>query len=481
MASWKQQIRRLASRLTSMERAELWDRSRQATAQRWDVLLFKVGHQWASGLRPGPPSRRGRFFFDPEAVPQLVALLRERLPELAEAIVARAERILEHRFDLLGFEDLNYGSVIDWHLDQVHGKSAPRQAAFRVKYLDFEQVGDAKVTWELNRHQHLVVLAKAYLLTGEERFAKEIFAQWYSWQEQNPYPIGINWASSLEVAFRSLSWLWVRALLEGNPVMPAKFRSDLTRALALSGRHIERYLSTYFSPNTHLLGEAAAIFCIGTACPEAIRSGHWRELGWRVVAQEARTQVRDDGFYFEQSAYYHVYALELFLQCGLLAEKDDAPPSAEYAGTVERMCSALALLSRTGITASFGDDDGGRVVDGDRNRAENLTEPLAVAAVVLGRGDFQYLAPGLNEDVILLLCAEGVEQFDALKVVAPRLFSTAMEPSGFYLMASAEPVPQQLVLDAGPQGAGPGGHGHADALSAELLNDGRMLRQDPRW
>jgi hypothetical protein len=461
-----------------MERAELWDRLRQATMQRWDALLAKAGRRQPSGLRPVPSGRTGRFFIDPGSVPQLIALLRDRLPEQAAAIVVRAGRILEHRFDLLGFEDLDYGRAIDWHLDRVHGKRAPRQAAFRVKYLDFEQVGDAKITWELNRHQHLPVLAKAYLLTGDERFAKEIFAQWYSWQEQNPYPMGINWTSALEVAFRSLSWLWVRALLQDNPVVPAAFQADLNRALVLHGRHIERYLSTYFSPNTHLLGEAAALFCIGTSCPEAVRSEHWRGLGWRVVEQEARKQVRADGFYFEQSAYYHVYAFEFFLQCGLLAAKSDTPPPAEYAATVERMGSALALLSQTGITASFGDDDGGRVLDGQRNRAENLTEPLATAAVVFGRGDFKYLARGLSEELIWLLGAEGVEQFEALKPDRPQLSSTALEASGLYLMASAEPVPQQLLLDAGPHGAGAAGHGHADALSAQILYDGRVLLQD---
>jgi hypothetical protein len=188
--------------------------------------------------------------------------------------------------------------------------------------------------------------------------------------------------------------------------------------------------------------------------------------------------VRADGFYFEQSAYYHVYALEFFLLCGLLAAKNDAPPSAEYAATVERMCSALALLSQTGITASFGDDDGGRVLDGQRNRAQNLTEPLATAAVVFGRGDFKYLAKGLNEDVIWLLGAEGVEQFDSVKSSAPQLSSAALEASGFYVMSSAEPVPQQLVLDAGPHGAGAAGHGHADALSAQLLYGGHVLLQD---
>src|SRR5450432_4454441 len=100
MASWQHRIRRLAS----MQRAELYDRSRQAASLRWDALLAKVGQRRSSGLRTGGADRPGRFFFDTQDVPHLVALLRERLPGQADGIVRRAERILEHRFDLLGFE-----------------------------------------------------------------------------------------------------------------------------------------------------------------------------------------------------------------------------------------------------------------------------------------------------------------------------------------------------------------------------------------
>jgi hypothetical protein len=49
--------------------------------------------------------------------------------------------------------------------------------------------------------------------------------------------------------------------------------------------------------------------------------------------------------------------------------------------------------------------------------------------------------------------------------------------SGFYLMTDAESE-QQLVIDAGPLGAGSGGHGHADALSVWLVRKGRSLLRD---
>ncbi len=472
-------LRQRIQRMVSMDRAEFQGRSRQYASQRLDAARHWLGHDWKENLRPAASQPVGRFFFDAESVPRIIAILRDRLPVQAEAIVQQAERILQHRFDLLGYQGVNYGPAIDWHLDKIHDKRASRTFAYRVKYLSFPEVGDSKVTWELNRHQHLVVLAKAYLLTGEERFAREIVEQWYDWQKQNPYPIGINWASSLEVAFRSFSWLWLRALLQGSPVVPAAFWEDMSHALGVSGRHLERYLSTYFSPNTHLLGEAMALFYIGTLCPEIQHAGEWRDLGWRIMIEESRTQVREDGFYFEQSVYYHVYALEFFLQCGLLAARNDLEIPADYTRIVEKMCDALALLSRTGIPARSGDDDGGRLFDGQRNRAEHLTDPLATGAAVFGRGDFKLIAGGLREDMVWLLGPEGVRQFDELKSKAPSLASASLPASGFYCMSSADPVPQQLIVDAGPQGAGSGGHGHADALSIQLLYGDQVLLQDP--
>jgi hypothetical protein len=461
-----------------MDSRELFDRLRQQLSACADLLRYRSGHDFAGDTGIEKDGVLGRFFFRTAEVPSLCALLKWVFPSQGDAIVVQAEKTCRHQFDLLGHESLQYGDAIDWHLDVVHGKRGPGKPWFKVKYLDFEEVGDSKITWELNRHQHFVILAKAYWLTGDDKFAREIFGQWTHWHKENPYPIGMNWASSLEVAYRSLSWIWTFFLLRECPLFTADLRQQWQRALGLNGRHIANYLSTYFSPNTHLLGEAAALFFLGALFPNFRPAKQWRERGWKILVDGARTQVREDGFYFEQSTYYHVYALDLFLHARILAGLNGISIPPEFDESLQKMLNALLLLGRAGISPSIGDDDGGRLFDPRRNRQEHLLDPLATGAVLYGRGDFKVVAAAPREETLWLLGAKGLDEFESLPRVEPELNSAALASSGFYLMADAESA-RQLLIDAGPLGAGNGGHGHADALSVCLIQNGRNLLMDP--
>src|SRR5579872_2627542 len=109
-------------RLLSMNREEIADRIRQRIQARVDVLRYNVGGKFVPRMELGATYDLPRFFFVPEAVPHLCARLREMFPADAKEIVDRAERICLHRFDLLGYEALDYGPKIDWHCDRVHGK-----------------------------------------------------------------------------------------------------------------------------------------------------------------------------------------------------------------------------------------------------------------------------------------------------------------------------------------------------------------------
>src|SRR5258707_4883919 len=466
-------------RLAGMGWDELRVRAHQHVAKHWDLAVGRIGSHLPREEYCTSSGSSGRFFFGCDDVPILLDFLREQLPEVVEDITARAERICNHRFELLGYQAVDYGKEIDWHLDAVHGKRAPCSPWFRIRYLDFDQVGDAKIIWELNRHQHLVVLAKAYRLTGKVRYARELFQQWYHWQDQNPYGMGINWSSSLEVAFRSLSWIWISQLLHGCSAVPKEFPSDIGRALMVNARHIERFLSTYFSPNTHLLGEGVGLFFIGAMNARSPRARRWQEHGWQIVLQEAQRQVQPDGMHFEQSIYYHAYALDFFLHARTLAQVNGISIPPAFDQTAERMLRIVAVLANAGPLPHLGDDDGGRVFNPHRNSAEHLTDPLASGAVLFNNGDFKSAAGRICEETVWLLGIEGAKQVESLRARSQTAASIVLPSNGTYTICSSSPVAQRLVVDAGPQGSGRAGHGHADALSVQLAVGGHPLLIDP--
>src|SRR5580700_3852762 len=152
MKSQSQWARRMA-RLRSMSASEIADRVRQAAMAGADAWRLSRGHDFAAAVTSESLGACGDFFFDAAQFPSLLGLLNQRFPSISREIVLRAEQVLSHRFDLLGYENLDFGADIDWHLDAVHGKRAPLKPWCKVKYLDFEEVGDSKITWELNRHQ----------------------------------------------------------------------------------------------------------------------------------------------------------------------------------------------------------------------------------------------------------------------------------------------------------------------------------------
>lgn len=472
-------IRHWKRRIRQMQSDELLERARQEILKRADAARRRVGVDFTKHDRAKTLSTRGKFFFAPESVDSILGLIRRRLPGRAEEVIQEANRICRRQFDLLGYAELDYGNskdeLIDWHCDAVHGKQSPRRPFFRVRYLEYDECGDSKVIWELNRHQHLVTLAKAFRLTGDLGYLSEALRQQRDWMSQNPYPIGINWASSLEVSLRCLSWLWTYHIVCGLSGVP-DFRPEWLRGLALHGRHIERYLSTYFSPNTHLLGEAVGLFFLGVLCPELAPAQRWKALGWKLILQQCERQVWADGFHFEQSTYYHVYALDLFLHAQVLATMNGIHVPPEFGDKVEKMLSALSLLGRCGPPPRFGDDDGGRLFDPHRNRSEHLLDPLATGAVLFHRGDFKGGAGGLREETLWLLGEEGVRDWDRLQATPVEHESRVLPEAGYYMLTGQD---TQLTMDAGPLGALSGGHGHSDALSICLQSHGRSLLIDP--
>ena len=226
-------------------------------------------------LPPFSRARETQLFAPPSAV---VDSLRGTV--WAAQLIALAEQILARRFPLLGYT-VELDRDVRWRRDPVHRIETGRRYFRFLPYLDAARVGDHKIVWELNRHQHLVVLAQAWRLTGRREFLEDLTGLLDSWFEQNPYGRGINWVSALEVAFRALSWMWIDHLAGAD--LPARAASRLQGGLFQHASHLERNLSIYFSPNTHLLGEALALYALGRYFPACLRDSagpNWDACTW---------------------------------------------------------------------------------------------------------------------------------------------------------------------------------------------------------
>ncbi len=402
---------------------------------------------------------------------QVVAGLRGS--EFERDVVALAQSIRQHRFPLLGIT-VDTGPEIQWRRDYVSSKETSPRYFRRIPYLDAGITGDHKLIWELNRHQHLVVLAQAYLFTEDQGLMDELVAQLESWFTQNPFQTGINWASSLEVAFRALSWVWVYNMV-GHRMEPA-FAARFLEHLYLHGRHIENNLSVYFSPNTHLLGEAVAMHALGTVFPQFPHAGRWEQLGGEVVEEQMERQVREDGSHFEQSTYYHVYALDMFVFHAVLK-----PPSPAYRDKLARMADYLhALLGPARMLPLFGDDDGGRFFHPFGRHDCFGRASLATCSLLLKRSDWEHETADLHPQAAWWLGDCGPSS--GRGKWASRLFPDA----GLAVLCRGD---IQIVMDGGPFGPWGSGHSHSDTLSLTarvgdheiLIDPGTYTYTDPLW
>jgi hypothetical protein len=440
-------------------------------------------HIRATSLLPSHFAGRKQptFYWSLSEKSQIVNSYKTEFPNAVRKTLCDAEAICEHRFRIFAYPEVSCGAHIPWRKDLIHQTESGLEHFARYPILDVNRVGDTKVVWEINRHQHFITLCLAYLFSGEERFAEECLSEWEDWLETNPYLRGINWASSLEVAFRCWSWTWMFYLLLGSPSLTGARIGRLTRELSRSARFIANNLSVYFAPNTHLLGEGFSLFTVGLLFPELKGAKAWQELGKQILVEQIMKQVREDGSHFEQSLFYHRYAVEFFLCAGILARRNQIPFPPVYDARLETMLEFLTHTAwPTGRHPSIGDSDGGRLIPFGSFESEDHRSVLSTAALYFSRGDFKKAAGGLNEQTLWLLGSEAVSEARKLSESSPKDASRTFHDAGVVSMRSDWSTDAKFMLfDAGPQGMGASAHGHGDSLSVVCAANGVEWLIDP--
>ncbi|HBE41403.1 MAG TPA: hypothetical protein DDW27_09400 [Bacteroidales bacterium] len=312
-------------------------------------------------------------------------------------------------------------------------------------------VPDNEWVWQLNRMYFWDAMAKAYMHTGDEKYAEEWCNQLIDWTKKNPNDGKHAYAwRSIEAGIRGQSWTGLYQHFIGSP----HFTPEVLVAFLNSCYDHATYLMTQYRTGSNWgLMEAEGLAFIAVTFPEFKDSGKWREEAFRRLNAEINIQVYPDGYQRELAIGYHIGCINWFLRTPNLARmngiNDEFPDS--YLKVVEKMCEVpMKLTFPDGTSTQFGDSWTGK--------PGQYYERLREWATMFDRKDFLYVASEGREGVI------------------PDSTAWAYPYSGFYSMRSGwDKDAICLVLKCGPDG---GGHCQPDNGTFALYAGGRDLMPD---
>lgn len=399
-------------------------------------------------------------------------------PGSAEKILHRAEKAMAYKVDLMGSGEIFLGEEIRWAEDYKTGNSWPNQYFNHFNYNNPELPSDVKFPWELSRLQWLIPVAQAYLLSGDEKYAAFVRKILEHWIENNPYAHSINWACTMEVAIRLVSWVWFFKTLGKSKAWADKtFQFNFLKILYLHGDFTERHIEKSDINGNHYTADAAAMVFIGLFFRGSKNANRWHNEGWKILENEIMVQVFEDGVDFEASVPYHRLVQELFLYSAIYRLNLGYEVSEKYRLRLRNMVSfTKAYTKKNGSVPLWGDADDARTIPFGDQGLNDHRYLIPVFGYTFGNEEMINGYKASLSEIFWILGPEAATLIKAKRKLKTTDKSMAFEKGGFFIMKNEE---DHVFIDCGPIGlAGRGGHGHNDILSFEAMLAGQPIVSD---
>jgi hypothetical protein len=382
---------------------------------------------------------------------------------------------------------LNYsGNEINWHSDIFSGKSFP--LIFSKKINIRKDTGlSAKNVWEVNRLQFLVHIALNYHHTGDTEYLNQFIGIMSSWIDNNPYLIGINWHSNIEINIRLINWYFCWEILDAGKLIKQnpQFEKFVLRKWIPSIYQHCKYSynnpSRFSSANNHLIAEYSGLF-IASSKWKFKESGSWMKYAVKGLEKEIVAQ-HSNGVNKEEAAEYIQFITDFFLLSFVIGEKTNNHFSKTYVRTLKSIFEyILAFTDIKGNYPNYGDGDDGKVVSFEAEKHfNNFISLLTSASIIFRDSKFKLGTTSFDLKNQILFGNPGKEIFESLPQNVKSRSSVFYTKEGHHIFRNQTNGKEiYLHFNAAPLGyLSLAAHGHADALSFILNINGHFIMVDP--
>lgn len=251
-----------------------------------------------------------------------------------EHLVEDAEQVMNRT--IYGY---TFPGEIDWHFNPTDG-----------------QAHDNEWSWSLYRFIYWQPLARAYAVTGDERYPAEALSELKGFLRAWPLADFLKDEAAYIAAHQYPSYPWrhietaMRLYTAFIPCMVA-FRESA--AFDLEGwsvflgavREHADYLVTHYTnhekSSNWLTMETSALLQCGIMFPELTGSREWFRRGYQRVMHELRYSFDNDGVHMERTSIYHMVASIAYMQATRLCELNGIPVAPYAKDTLNRACEFI--------------------------------------------------------------------------------------------------------------------------------------------
>ncbi len=394
--------------------------------------------------------------------------IRENYPQLVDPIIAAADEIRAG--------------------DISHGPYVLRVEGDEIKWLE-NPTGDTNYVSAVGSQWFLNPLGRAYLLTGDERYAETfawIFGSWFEHQTEirqtraglNFDPIYRGYYPGIRARILTDNYYCLARTDALTPDLQVKLLKALLGACAWSYAQ-ER---PAYRPGNQQIADVVGLGVVGIVFPEFRDAERWLELAELRMREHLAEDFHADGGHRELCTQYHKTVLRDIGYVALTAEATGLPSlySDPEAGPLfERACEWLAkIVMPTGETPALH----------SAVFATDYAVHLELAARHFDRPDFAWLAdrfwergdvpsqksPFAFSNYMLAAPSDGGQRPEPRQ---PDWLSVHLEESGFAIMRTGwAPTDRYLLVQHGwPLG----GHGYPGALHFIYEANGELIATGP--
>src|SRR6266404_2145000 len=322
--------------------------------------------------------RGGRPFFFSDSRSLAPELKKTLGAQGEETVIAEADRILEGNLPFFGRLSFDCGFPPKWFQNPATGQRVSPDRPWTQMRFASDDYGDLKFILEPSRFLFVYPLARAYAISGDERFPKAFWSAIEDWAGNSPPMSGPLWICGQESSLRILAWSFdLYAFLHSAATTPQRIALLLSMIAAHAWRTMQTVGYARSQRSNHLFSEAVGLWTAGTLYPELRDAAAWQQRGAQLLREAVLDQITPEGAYLQDSFNYQRMVFQQLLWTLRLSDIQKIQLNPEIS---TRMIAAFDFIGQ------FVDPESGHAPNHGSNDGSNIL-PLAACDY----GDFRPL------------------------------------------------------------------------------------------